>query len=318
MVASILVDLLKTARPRQWIKNLTLFAALIFTGNIYSQQIWIKDFGVVVEAILAFSIVAVAVYFLNDIVDIEADKAHPFKKKRPIAAGRISKPLAWGVFGVTSVWGLIWSFNLAPLFFWGVLAYWVMQCAYSLWLKNIEVVDVFVIALGFFIRVFAGALVINAHLSIWFLLCVISTSLFLAVGKRRAELAILTKQTTAILHRKVMGKYSPDILDAYLSMFSTAAFLSWALYTFNFYDSQTMASINTPLPLVVSRTLTINKWLMVTIPVVIFGIMRYLRIIYEGSRAETPERVIFSDYPLLASVLVWILVVVGVLYGSWL
>ncbi len=318
MVATILVDLLKTARPRQWIKNLTLLAALLFTGNIYSHQVWIVDFWVVIEAIVVFTVTAISVYYLNDIVDIKADQAHPFKKKRPIAAGRISIKLGLAVFGFTSVVGLGWAYNLSHLFFWGVLAYWVMQTSYSLWLKNLEVVDVFVIALGFFIRVFAGALVINAHLSIWFLLCVISTSLFLAVGKRRAELAILAKQATAILHRKVMGKYSPEILDAYLSMFSTAAFLSWALYTFNFYDSQTLASINTPLPLIVSRTLTINKWLMVTIPVVIFGIMRYLRIIYDGSRAESPERVMFSDLPLLISVSVWISVVVGVLYGSWL
>ena len=187
-----------------------------------------------------------------------------------------------------------------------------MQVLYSLWLKNLEVVDVFVIALGFFLRVFAGAIVINAHLSIWFLLCVISTSLFLAVGKRRAEMAILSQQG-ATLHRKVMGKYSPDILDTYLSMFSTAAFLSWALFTFNFYEQISPAV--TPASLVlISRTLTINKWLMATIPVVLFGIMRYIRIIYDGARAETPERVILKDVPLLVSVLIWGAMVVGVLY----
>jgi hypothetical protein len=173
-----------------------------------------------------------------------------------------------------------------------------------------------VIAFGFFLRVFAGALLINAHLSIWFLLCVISTSLFLAVGKRRAELAILTEQ--AEQHRKVMGKYSANILDAYLSMFATAAFLSWALFTFNFYDQGggyiPQTGVITTL---VSRTLTINKWLMATIPIVIFGIMRYIRIIYDGSRAESPERVILSDGPLLFTVLLWVLVVMGVLYGSW-
>ena len=195
-----------------------------------------------------------------------------------------------------------------------VLGYWVLQVLYSLMLKNLEVVDVFVIALGFFLRVLAGAIVINAHLSIWFLLCVISTSLFLAVGKRRAELAILTEQS-ATAHRKVMGKYSPDILDAYLSMFSTAAFLSWALYTFNFYEQiPTPTSVSPTSLVLISRTLTINKWLMATIPVVIFGIMRYIRIIYDGARAESPERVILSDMPLLMAVGVWGLMVAGVLY----
>ncbi len=269
------------------------------------------------EAIIAFTLVATAIYFLNDVVDIKADQAHPFKRKRPIAAGKVSKTMAMGYFVLASAWGLTWAAKLSILYFIAVLIYWLMQALYSLWLKNIEVVDVFVIALGFFIRVFAGAIVINAHLSIWFLLCVISTSLFLAVGKRRAELAILTEQT-AVIHRKVMGKYSADILDSYLSMFATAAFLSWALYTFNFYDQEgVVAPTASGLPLL-SRTLTINKWLMTTIPVVIFGIMRYIRIIYDGSRAESPERVILADTPLLVTVVVWATMVLGVLYSSWL
>lgn len=316
MVVTKLVNFLKTARPRQWVKNLTLFAALIFTGNVYGYYKWIGDFWVVTEAVIAFSIVAAAIYFLNDVIDIRADQAHPFKKKRPIASGGISVPEAMAMFCLGSVVGLGWSYKLSPLFFGAVMAYWIMQVLYSLVLKNFEVVDVFIIAFGFFLRVFAGALIINAHLSIWFLLCVISTSLFLAVGKRRAELAILTEQ--AEQHRKVMGKYSSSILDAYLSMFATAAFLSWALYTFNFYEQgggyiPQIGMVTT----LVSRTLTINKWLMATIPIVIFGIMRYLRIVYDGSRAESPERVILSDSPLLVTVLVWIIVVMGVLYSSW-
>ena len=318
MVATGIIDFIKTARPRQWVKNLTLFGALVFTGNIYSTQVWINDFWLVTNATIAFTVVAGAIYFFNDVLDIKADQAHPFKKRRPVAAGRISKSMAYVCFGIGSLVGLSWSFKLAPLFGLAVVGYWGLQILYSLWLKHVEVADVFVIALGFFIRVFAGALVINAHLSIWFLLCVISTSLFLAVGKRRAELAILSEQTTAVLHRKVMGKYSTVILDSYLSMFSTAAFMSWALYTFNFYDQQDTGSlVVTALP-IYSRTLTINKWLMATIPVVIFGIMRYLRIIYDGSRAESPERVILSDRTLLITVLLWGMMVVGVLYWSWL
>ncbi|OGD06036.1 hypothetical protein A2379_03010 [Candidatus Amesbacteria bacterium RIFOXYB1_FULL_47_13] len=293
-------------------KNLTLYAALVFTGNIYSTQVWINDFWKVTGAVVAFTVVASAIYFLNDLMDVKADQAHPFKRRRPIASGRISRQTALVVFGMGTIIGLWWSYLLSPLYLTIVLGYWGMQVLYSLWLKNLEVVDVFVIALGFFLRVFAGAIVINAHLSIWFLLCVISTSLFLAVGKRRAEMAILSQQG-ATLHRKVMGKYSPDILDTYLSMFSTAAFLSWALFTFNFYEQISPAV--TPASLVlISRTLTINKWLMATIPVVLFGIMRYIRIIYDGARAETPERVILKDVPLLVSVLIWGAMVVGVLY----
>lgn len=308
-----LVDIIKTARPRQWVKNLTLFAALIFTGYLYSATVFWKDFAIVTNAVLAFTLVASAIYFLNDLIDIKADQQHPFKKKRPIAAGKVTKTEAVVMILGLATSGLWWSINLSGLFFAAVLAYLVMQVLYSVWLKNIEVVDVFVIALGFFLRVFAGALVINAHLSIWFLLCVISVSLFLAVGKRRAEMAILTEQGL-VQHRKVMGKYTSDILDSYLAMFATAAWLSWALFTFNFYE-QLAPETASPLSLgLISRTLTINKWLMASIPVVIFGIMRYLRVIYDGSRAETPERVILSDYPLLTTVAVWGVIVVAVLY----
>jgi 4-hydroxybenzoate polyprenyltransferase len=310
-MVTLLFDLLKTARPRQWIKNLTLYAALVFTGYLWTRDVWIRDFWIVSTAIVAFTMVAAAIYFLNDVVDIKADQAHPFKRKRPIAAGRVSKQLALVCFLILASMGLWVAKNLSPLYLAVVMGYFAMQVLYSVWLKNIEVVDVYVVAIGFFLRVLAGAIVINAHLSIWFLLCVVSTSLFLAVGKRRAELAILSEQAAA--HRKVMGRYSPDILDSYLSMFATAAFFSWALYTFNFYEQPGLQATTIPLtPL--SRTLTINKWLMATIPVVIFGIMRYLRIIYDGSRAESPERVIFSDLPLLMSVAVWGGLVIAVLY----
>lgn len=313
-MATRLLDLIKTARPRQWVKNLTLYAALLFTGNVLSSQLWWKDFRIITTAVAAFTLVAISIYYLNDLVDIKADQAHPFKKLRPIAAGRISKTVALAIFGITAVWGLGWARNLSPLFFWVVAGYWGLQILYSLYLKNVEVVDVFVIALGFFLRVFAGAIVINAHLSIWFLLCVISVSLFLAVGKRRAELAILTEKGAAS-HRKVMGKYTTDILDSYLAMFATSSFLSWALFTFNFYEQQAPTLVPTTL-ILLSRTLTINKWLMATIPVVIFGIMRYIRIIYDGARAETPEKVILTDLPLLMSVGIWGAIVIFVLYLS--
>lgn len=310
-MAALLFDILKTARPRQWVKNLTMYAALIFTGHVYSSAWWWRDFWIVSEAIGAFTLVAVAMYFLNDMVDIKADLAHPFKKGRPIAAGRISKKLALVIFGAATTAGLGWASALSPLFLAVVMGYFAMMVLYSVWLKNIEVVDIYIIAIGFFLRVVAGAIVINAHLSIWFLLCVVSTSLFLAVGKRRAELAILAEKAEA--HRKVMGQYSAGILDAYLTMFATASFLSWSFYTFNFYEQTGWQTTPVTLTLI-SRTLTINKWLMATIPVVIFGIMRYIRIIYDGARAETPERVILADKPLLMSVAIWMGIVVTVLY----
>ena len=308
----LLVNIAKTARPRQWVKNLTLFAALLFTGNLLPADWVVRDFKIVISGIIAFTVVASSIYFLNDIIDAESDRAHPFKKYRPIASGKIPILLAIIIFVAGSIVGLTYAKMLSPLFFLVVGGYWLMQILYSLWLKNIEVVDVFIIALGFFLRVLAGGIIINAHLSIWFLLCVISVSLFLAVGKRRAEMAILHEQG-AIAHRKVMKIYTASILDSYLSIFATSSFLSWALFTFNFYE--TAGPSATPSTLILlSKTLTINKWLMATIPVVIFGIMRYIRIIYDGSKAETPEKVILQDLPLLISVGLWATMVLGVLY----
>ncbi|MDP1743789.1 MAG: UbiA prenyltransferase family protein [Candidatus Amesbacteria bacterium] len=311
-MVELLVNIAKTARPRQWVKNLTLFAALLFTGNLLPADWVVRDFRIVISGIIAFTVVASSIYFLNDIIDAESDRAHPFKKYRPIASGKIPIPLAVIIFIAGSIVGLTYAKMLSPLFFLVVGGYWLMQILYSLWLKNIEVVDVFVIALGFFLRVLAGGIIINAHLSIWFLLCVISVSLFLAVGKRRAEMAILHEQG-AIAHRKVMKIYTASILDSYLSIFATSSFLSWALFTFNFYE--TAGPSATPSTLILlSKTLTINKWLMATIPVVIFGIMRYIRIIYDGSKAETPEKVILQDLPLLITVGLWATMVLGVLY----
>lgn len=308
----LLVNIAKTARPRQWVKNLTLFAALLFTGNLLPDEWVIRDFKIVISGVIAFTIVASSIYFLNDIIDAESDRVHPFKKDRPIASGKIPIFIAITIFVVGSFVGLAYSKMLSPLFFLVVGGYWLMQILYSLWLKNIEVVDVFIIALGFFLRVLAGGIIINAHLSIWFLLCVISVSLFLAVGKRRAEMAILHEQG-AVAHRKVMKVYSASILDSYLSIFATSSFLSWALFTFNFYEAAG-PSVTPSTLILLSKTLTINKWLMATIPVVIFGIMRYIRIIYDGSRAETPEKVILQDLPLLITVALWASMVLGVLY----
>jgi 4-hydroxybenzoate polyprenyltransferase len=311
-MVELLVNIAKTSRPRQWVKNLTLFAALLFTGNLLPTDWIIRDFKLVVSGVISFTVVASSIYFLNDIVDAESDKVHPFKKYRPIASGKIPIWLAVSIFVAGSVVGLGYAKILSPLFFLIVGGYWLMQILYSIWLKNIEVVDVFVIALGFFLRVLAGGIIINAHLSIWFLLCVISVSLFLAVGKRRAEMAILHEQG-AVTHRKVMKIYSASILDSYLVIFATSSFLSWALFTFNFYETSGPSATPSTL-ILLSKTLTINKWLMATIPVVIFGIMRYIRIIYDGARAETPEKVILQDFPLLITVAIWALMVVGVLY----
>lgn len=303
------INLLKTARPRQWLKNLSLAAALIFSGQLFR----LDSFLLTVWAILIFSILTSSVYFFNDIVDIKKDRMHPFKRLRPIAAGKLPVPLAL----FFSVLGILVSLYLSSLisffFFLACVVYFFLQIVYSLYLKNLVVFDVMSIAASFILRVYAGALILNYHISIWFLLCVTSVALFMAVGKRRAELSILDVQS-APEHRKTLSKYPADLLDNYLSMFAASAWLSWALFTF--FESSPIV-LGTPalsriLPLTISGT---NKWLMITIPFVIYGIMRYQSIAYQGSKAESPERVLLSDKPLLGAVLLWGLSVIWIIYG---
>lgn len=303
------INLLKTARPRQWLKNLSLAAALVFSGQLFHPQSLVTT----IWAIIIFSILTSSIYFFNDIVDIKKDRLHPFKKFRPIPSGKLPVPLAI-FFSLTGMLvSLYLSFTVSFFFFLACLVYLLLQIVYSFYLKNLTVLDVISIAAGFILRVYAGALILNYHISIWFLLCVTSLALFMAVGKRRAEMAILDKQF-ASEYRQTLSKYPADLLDNYLSMFAASAWLSWALFTFFesppvVLESPTLYRI---LPLTISGT---NKLLMITIPLVIYGIMRYQSIIFQGAKAESPERVLLSDKPLLGSVLLWGIIVVWILYG---
>lgn len=308
-----IIGLAKTARPRQWIKNFSIFAALVFTGQFYNGELFDKT----VSGFIALSLVVSSVYFINDIADVSSDRLHPFKKFRPIASGRLPVSVALLVALLAASFGLYQAYALSSFFFYALVVYLILQLAYTFFLKEMVVIDILAIATGFVLRVYAGAFLIDAHLSVWFLLCVISVSLFLAASKRRAELFIL--QEKASQHRKTLSLYSTDLLDSYLAMFATASWLSWALFTFfkedeqgDFYIGDAVApQFLDILPLTILGS---GKLLMVTIPVVIFGIMRYLRIVYEGSRAETPERVLMTDKPLVVAFAIWTLLIFLVLY----
>lgn len=305
----IFFNLLKTARPRQWLKNLSLAAALVFSGQLFHPQ----SLTITLWAIIVFSILTSSVYFFNDIVDIKKDQMHPFKKLRPVASGKLPIPTAL-FFSISGIMvSLYLSFSLSFFFFLTCLFYFLLQVVYSFYLKNLVVFDVMSIAASFILRVYAGAILLNYHVSIWFLLCVTSLALFMAVGKRRAELVILDKQS-APEHQKTLNKYPSNLLDNYLSMFAASAWLSWALFTF---FEPTPVVLESPalyriLPLTFSGT---NKWLMMTIPLVIYGIMRYQSIAYQGAKAESPERVLLSDKPLLGSVILWGIFVIWIIYG---
>jgi decaprenyl-phosphate phosphoribosyltransferase len=300
------IDLIKISRPVHWIKNLSIFAALIFSGELLTRNLVIQVF----IGFLVFNLAASATYAFNDILDAKSDRLHPIKKNRPIARGSLSPVLALFFSASCAFVALAGAYFLSYLFFLLLVSYLLLQIAYSLYLKNIHIIDILIIASGFIIRVYSGAFIINAHLSVWFLLCVISIALFLASGKRRAELSIVGK---AGFTRKSLSRYSPELLNSYVTMFGNAAWMSWALFTF--FESP-KASVPLWLFLAeLSRATTINKLLMITIPITIFGIMRYQALIFEG-KAETPEKLLLTDRSLVGAVSLWITIVIWVLYGG--
>jgi len=297
----------KIARPVHWIKNLSLFAAILLTGTLFEKGLFLDVFW----AFIAFNFATSATYIFNDVLDVKQDRLHPTKKNRPIASGKL--PIGFAVFEAIalSLFALFAALSLGNLFFLLVTGYLVMQFLYSLGLKNLPIIDILIIAAGFIIRVYAGAFVINAHLSVWFLLCVISVALFLASGKRRAELNLL-KETNEIT-RTSLVRYKKELLNSYVTMFGNASWMSWSLYTF--FESP-KASLPVWLFLAeLSRTTTINKLLMVTIPLVIFGIMRYEAVIFEG-KSEAPEKVLLSDRPLIISITLWVTLIYWILYSG--
>ncbi|MFH1971463.1 MAG: UbiA prenyltransferase family protein [Patescibacteria group bacterium] len=302
-----IIPFILVARPVHWIKNLTIFTPLVFTGTLFIKVYFEKSF----LAFIAFCFATSATYVFNDILDREKDRLHPIKKNRPVASGKISVSAALLESVVLAGIATVLAESVNHLFFFMVLAYIFMQALYSLFLKKMAIIDILIIAAGFVFRVYAGAFVINAHLSVWFSLCIISVALFLASGKRRSELGIINE--TDGVTRKSLSKYSKTLLDSYVTMFGNAAWMSWALFTF--FESP-KASLPLWLFLAeISKTTTINKLLMITIPLTIFGIMRYQSIIFED-RSESPEKVLLTDKPLMASVAAWVLIIIWIYYGG--
>jgi len=303
-------DIIRLLRPRQWIKNFALYAALLFSGQLFNLNLFIlTTYGFIIFCALSSSI-----YIINDIFDAEKDRIHPFKKFRPIANKDVSVNLAITIASVLGVGALVFSFIIDPAFFIIAIVYFLLHLSYSAWLKHIEIVDILTLAAGYMLRVFAGEVISNTHISAWLLLSVISISIFLAIGKRRSELTLLSHQAGPLLNtRKTLSHYSEKLLDIYLSIFATSTFISYSLFTF--LENPRGLQFNlTFFPADALGTYLQRKWLMVTIVPVAYGLMRYLQRIYEKDEGESPERVLFSDRPLLVSVVVWTVLVVVLLY----
>ncbi len=306
--------ILKTARPRQWMKNLALFAALIFNGFFFFQP---SDgpayFWIVSYAFLIFCLLTSAVYIMNDIIDVQADRKHPFKKNRPIASGDLSIKTAIVSIIILLILIIILTSHLSIFFNFLLLIYFILQFVYAKKTKHIPVFDVLSIATGFLIRVYAGAVAVNLSINVWFLLTVISASLFLAVGKRQSERTLMKDKIGPT--RSTLKIYSQRLLDQYTSMFANATWLTYALFTF-----QTKLPINpaherfTFIYSVLPRTWQSKKLLMLTLPLVIIAVMRYLLLVYEENRGESPEMVLVKDKTLLTTVFTFGIMVMLIIY----
>ena len=299
--------LFKEARPRQWVKNFALFAPLLLSGSFLNPDAQLKS----LSAFLLFCGFSSATYLLNDVFDIERDRMHPFKQKRPIASGLISPNIAISIALGLILALLPLAYALSPAFFLAAVLYLILQLFYSAYLKHVILIDVLVIAAGFVLRVYAGVWAIDAHLSVWFLLSVTSFALFLAIGKRRSELTLM--QAQASKHRETLLHYPENLLDILTSMFANSTWLTYALFAFQ------QPPISTPKNLIgflgaLELPIFEAKYFMATVPITIYAVMRYLYIIYEKKEGESPERVLITDIPLLTSVLIWLFLVIGIIY----
>ena len=313
---STLALIIKSARPRQWIKNIALYAALVFSGLFFfTPGSGVPYFITVSHAFVIFCLLASTVYIINDLLDYDLDRHHPFKQKRPIASGQLSKQTAWAAVGAGILLVATLSWPLSGYFKLMILTYLLLQVAYAKKIKNIPILDVASIAAGFIIRIYAGAVVVNLHTSVWFLLTVLSASLFLAVGKRQSERTLMSGKDSSIGEtRKTLRRYSQRLLDQYTAMFATTTWLTYALYSFQ-REAVTPKGQLLKLYTLLPKTLHSQKLLMLSIPLVVVGVMRYLQLIYEDNKGESPEVILLRDKGLLTIVFLFGGVVMLVIYG---
>ena len=285
--------LLKTMRLRQWIKNAFIFFALIFDKQLFSLGPFLRTLA----GFFLFCLISSAVYLLNDIADIEADRQHPEKKNRPLASGTLPVSLALGTAVALALIALLLGYWMAPAFA-GILAiYLILNVLYSIWLKHVPILDVLIVSSGFVLRVAGGvALITVERFSPWLYVITTLFSLYIGLGKRRAEMNLLAEGASA--HRKVLDGYTIPLLDQYITIVSGMTIITYSLYTFS------------------APNLPVNHSMMLTIPFVVYGIFRYLQLIQTGHAAGAPDEVALKDRALQITVLLWGLAVIAVFYLS--
>lgn len=300
MITSLFLSL----RPTQWLKNLILFAAITFGGELFNPALLNKVF----YAFIVFCLLSSASYIINDLKDLPFDRRHPIKKNRPIASGRVNKKIALGVAILLSFLSFAISYNLSQIFFLVALLFFLLHITYTFWLKGFAIFDIVLIAFSFTIRAFAGEVISGFHIPVWLMLTVIFLSLFIASAKRHSELL-----RSGNIARPALSSYRERLLDFYATTAGTAALISYALFVFfeqpPTFNIRTQELLTFTFPAVLAR-----KWLILTFPFVLLGIMRYAQIVYEKRGAEAPEKLITQDLPLLLTVVGWGLMVITILY----
>jgi 4-hydroxybenzoate polyprenyltransferase len=283
---------LRSLRPRQWVKNLFVFAGLIFSQSLLTPLIW--------PALAAFAIFCAlsgAIYVFNDLADAEKDRLHPAKRYRPIASGALPAPAAT-VLGVVLLLGsLAAAFALSAPFGFVAAAYAALLTAYSVWLKHLVILDVLTVAAGFVLRAVAGAAAIGVEISGWLVICTILVALFLALGKRRHEYRTLRGEAAA--HRPILAEYSESFLDQMVAVVTASTVTAYALYTMS---PETVAKFHTRL-------------LPVTLPFVLYGIFRYLYLLYRRELGGNPSDLLLNDRALLVNTALWMIALLVIIYG---
>jgi 4-hydroxybenzoate polyprenyltransferase len=288
-----LLSFIKLIRIPQWIKNLFVFVPLVFSKHLFDKDYLIAS----LIAFLIFSLISSIVYVINDIADVESDRLHPQKKFRPIASGKINSLQAISISGILFIVAIILMQNYNLRFISCVGLYFILNIIYSFVLKNIVLLDIFSIAAGFMIRVFAGAFAISVEISSWLILTTMFISLFLAIMKRRSELNIVENHDF-IATRKVLQHYSLNFADQMATVASAGVIICYALYT------------------VAQRTITIfhTDNLIYTTPFVVFGIFRYMYLVYMNQKGENTTEVMITDPAMIINVILYIITTTLIIY----
>ncbi len=295
----------RVLRVNQWIKNLVVLTAILFSGNLFQ---W-NELSVSLYAFVNFCLLSSASYILNDIIDYKYDKNHPVKRNRPLASGKITIAQATFFVFILTLISLLIALGISVQFFLLALGFILLHFLYSLYLKKYPLIDIFAISFSFMIRTFAGEVVSGFHIPIWLLLTIFFISLFMATIKRHAELKSNVQGT-----RESLYGYKGPLLDFLTYVFATATLISYATYTYNI---EKLPATNGILSTLVSSwypDFEARKWMMVTIPVVVYGLSRYAQLLYDKSEGERPEKIITTDKPLITTMVLWGLIVVTLFY----